>query len=101
MALLAAFAIVLALVGRRREVVGLLGLAGVALGLAAFWLLLGHHRWAGPVIIDFGDDHGVHIGDLAAFVPMAAAGALTWIAALRSRTRPRSHPTGGPVSSGI
>lgn len=86
MAALAVVAIVVTLVGRRREILGLLGLAGVSLGLAAFWLLLGHHQWAGPVLVDLGDDHGIHLGDFLALVPIAAAGALVWTAAIRSRT---------------
>ena len=86
MAALAVLAVVATLVGRRREIVGLLGLAAVSVGLAAFWLLLGHHQWAGPVIVDLGDDHGIHIGDFLALVPLAAAGVLTWLAIIRART---------------
>lgn len=90
MAILAASTIVVAVVGRRREILGLLGLAGVALGLAAFWLLLGRHRWAGPVLVDLGDDHGVHAGDFLALAPIAVAGALVWRALLRHRTAART-----------
>ncbi|HOT79508.1 MAG TPA: hypothetical protein PKY13_05945 [Microthrixaceae bacterium] len=89
MATLALVALVVTLVGRRREILGLLGLAAVSLGLAAFWLLLGHHQWAGPVLVDLGDDHGIHLGDFLALVPVAAAGALVWTAAIRFRTTRR------------
>lgn len=85
MAGLALLAVVVALLGRRREIIGLLGLAAVSLGLAAFWLLLGHHRWAGPVLVDLGDDHGVHLGDFLVVLPLAASGAFTWLALMRSR----------------
>ena len=89
MAALALVALVVTLVGRRREVLGLLGLAAVSLGLSAFWLLLGHHQWAGPVLVDLGDDHGIHLGDFLALVPVGVAGALVSTAALRFRTARR------------
>jgi len=95
MTLLAVAAIAAALVGRRREVAGLVGLAGVSAGLAAFWLLLGHHRWAGPVLVDLGDDHGVHLGDFLALVPLGLAAALLWLAVARHRVaRSVGQPAG-------
>ena len=42
---LALVALVVTLVGRRREILGLLGLAAVSLGLAAFWLLPADKSW--------------------------------------------------------
>jgi hypothetical protein len=81
--LLAAAAIASAFIGRRHEIIGLTGLAGVSFGFAAFWLLLGDHRFAGPVIADLSADHGIHAGDLLAGVPIVAGLALLALAARR------------------
>lgn len=83
-AALSAATVVVGVVGRTRDALGRLGLAAVCVGFAIAWLLLGHNRLAGPVIFDFGDDHGVHITDFLAFVPLAAA---AWFVRSVFRTR--------------
>lgn len=87
LALLAAAAVVAGLVGRRSEVAGFLGLAGVSFALGASWLLLGDHRFAGPVILGLSREHGVHIGDLLAAVPVLLGVALVRWALLGVRRR--------------
>lgn len=68
--------LVSALVGRRRETAGLLGLAIACLGVATIWVLLGNHRFEGPVLMHFSRTHGLHLTDPLASVPLALAGLL-------------------------
>jgi hypothetical protein len=67
-----------ALMGRRQERFGLMGLTGVSLGASLCWLLLSAHRLDGPVVFHVSEAHGVHIGDLVAVLPATVAVALTW-----------------------
>lgn len=92
--LIAAVIVAAALVGRRRQFLGQLGLAAAAVGTAAAWLLLGHHKWAGPVLADFGDDHGLHLGDFLALVPLGLAATLTAAAWRSWRAEPLERRSG-------
>ncbi|MEH3034061.1 MAG: hypothetical protein PGN07_08460 [Aeromicrobium erythreum] len=46
--------------GRRLPAVAL----AAVLTLLTLGALAGHSRLSGPVLLDLGDDHGVHLGDL-------------------------------------
>ncbi|MFN8051381.1 MAG: hypothetical protein U0Q22_08100 [Acidimicrobiales bacterium] len=75
-AVLAFGALVAALIGRRHAVLGLVGLALASIGLGVLWLLLGDHRFAGPVLISLSRDHGIHLGDALALLPLGAGACL-------------------------
>ena len=86
-AMLSAVAVLAAVIGRRHEVLGLLGLAATSVGTGVLWLLLGDHRFAGPVILYLAREHGVHIGDALALIPFGVGlvlARMAWVA----RSRP-------------
>ena len=89
----------------------LLGLAVVSLGLAAAWLGLTPHRFSGPVVANLSMEHGLHVTDALAVVPIVVGlvslalaatdgarpslspGAPSAVAPVRSSAvRPPSHP---------
>ena len=70
-ALLAALS---ALVARHSEPFGMIGIAMACVATSGFWLALGRHRFAGPVILTVGREHGIHIGDPLAVLPVIAGG---------------------------
>lgn len=88
LAVLGALAAMSALVARRIEPLGLVGIAIVCVGTAGFWLSLGRHRFAGPVIMTIGREHGIHIGDPLALLPVIAGG---WVLVLAIRVRKRER----------
>ncbi len=61
--------------GYRRAVPRSLPAAVVAaiLSLFAVLLLTGHYVSEGPVLLEFGDEHGVHLGDVLVVLAWAAA----------------------------
>ena len=44
--------------------------------LAAFAMVVGHPRWEGRELFGLVGSHGVHVGDLLAFVPLAVGAVL-------------------------
>lgn len=98
MSVLAVVALVAALTGKRHEVAGLIGLAASSVGLGAFWLLLRENRWAGPVVLELSETHGIHAADFLAGVPILGGMGLALVAlrSLRSgraQARPDKKPT--------
>ena len=74
----------IAVIGRRRPRLGLVGLAGLSFSLAPFWLMLGKHRFAGPVVVHISNDHGIHLGDSLVVLPVIiGVGLLAVVATLR------------------
>lgn len=80
MSILAVVALASAIVGKRHEVVGLIGLAASSVGLGAFWLLLRENRWAGPVVLELSETHGIHAADFLAGVPIIGGLGLALVA---------------------
>lgn len=74
------------LVGLRLPRLGLAGLALAAMGASASWLLLDTHRLSGPVILNLGSRHGIHLTDPFAAVP-ALFGAIILAGLVRSAVR--------------
>lgn len=86
---LGAFTALAALAARRNEAIGLLGIAMASVASGAFWLMLGRHRFAGPVIMTVASEHGIHVGDPLALIPVAI-GALVALRAIRVWQGPAS-----------
>ncbi len=52
--------------------IGKVAVVVVALGIAAAWVLV-PHPLEGPVLVSLSDDHGIHLTDPLAFIPLVWA----------------------------
>lgn len=86
-AAIAATACVASLLGARRPSLGFAGWSLVSASCAVFWLAIGKHSFSGPVVLELGRDHGIHLTDGLALVPLAGA-ALLAVHAWREAARP-------------
>lgn len=87
LAMLAGFASLAALAGRVSRPLALAGLSIASVGAAAYWLLLGPNKFAGPVLFTFAHERGIHLTDPLAIVPLAIGVYLARSAWVAQRTR--------------
>jgi hypothetical protein len=96
---LALVAAAVCLVGAAVPVLGLIGLSGVFGAVAVAWPLAKHNQYAGPVLMDFAFQHGLHLNDFLAVVPASAAliCLLEAVRQVRERRLPTSFTAPGPA----
>lgn len=75
------------LLGAGRRSLGLAGWSVVAIACAGFWLAVGKHSLSGPVVLELGRDHGIHLTDGLVLFPLVAAVALASKAVRSSTSR--------------
>jgi hypothetical protein len=63
---------------------GLAALGSVMMAIAAFWPIVQHNQFSGPILVDLFGTHGIHRNDVLAVVP-GTLGIAAFVAAERRR----------------